>query len=206
MPDFAYENEAQGRVVGLDEAGCGPWAGPVVAGCVWINQARFPAALLISINDSKKLSAKKRDAIYAELINLPEDILCYGVGSASVEEIDALNIRQASYLAMQRAYAGVAKINPQLALIDGTSKPNLGIPIRPIVKGDQLSFSIAAASILAKVSRDQAMNALHEKHPEYGWAQNAGYGTRSHSEALEKYGVTPHHRKTYAPIAKLLAA
>ncbi|MEB3701759.1 Ribonuclease HII [Candidatus Bealeia paramacronuclearis] len=206
MPDFLYENITQGPVVGLDEAGCGPWAGPVVAGCVWINQETFPKDLLKLINDSKKLTGKKRDFIFESLIVLSEENICYGVGEASVVEIDQMNIRQASYLAMQRAYEKVAKVSPQWALIDGTSKPDLGVPIKPIVKGDQLSFSIATASILAKVTRDRIMEKLHDAYPEYGWAQNAGYGTRLHIEALEKYGVTDHHRKTYAPIAKLLAA
>lgn len=206
MPDFSYENQHSGIVVGLDEAGCGPWAGPVVAGCAWIDQARFPENLKVAINDSKKLTAKKRDRIFESLIALPEDVFRYGVGEASVEEIDTLNIRQASYLAMQRAHTPLQKISPQFALIDGTSKPNLGIPIRPIVKGDQLSLSIAAASILAKVTRDRIMETLHLEHPEYAWDKNAGYGTKAHIDALEQFGVTPHHRKSYAPIAKLIGA
>jgi ribonuclease HII len=204
MPDFSYETQYPGPVVGLDEAGCGPWAGPVVAGCAWIHQERFPEALKSAINDSKKLTAKKRDSIFESLIALPKDVFSYGIGEASVDEIDTLNIRQASYLAMQRAYAPLHHISPQFALIDGTSKPTLGIPIRAIVKGDQLSLSIAAASILAKVTRDRIMETLHLEHPEYAWHKNAGYGTQAHIEALTQHGVTPHHRKSYAPIARLL--
>lgn len=205
MPDFSHENQHPAPVVGLDEAGCGPWAGPVVAGCAWIHQDMFPQDLKTVINDSKKLSALKRSQIFESLIQLPENIFCYGVGQASVDEIDTLNIRQASYLAMQRAFASVQKVNPQFALVDGNSRPHLGIPLRSIIKGDQLSLSIAAASILAKVTRDRIMEQLHETHPEYGWHKNAGYGTKAHIEALEKHGITPHHRKSYAPIAKLLA-
>lgn len=206
MPDFFYENQHPGPVVGLDEAGCGPWAGPVVAGCAWIDQARFPENLKVAINDSKKLTAKKRNQIFESLVALPDDIFRYGIGEANVEEIDTLNIRQASYLAMQRAFSPLEKISPQFTLIDGASKPNLGIAIRPIVKGDQLSLSIAAASILAKVTRDQIMEALHLEHPEYAWDKNAGYGTKAHIDALAQFGVTPHHRRSYAPIAKLIAA
>ena len=206
MPDFSYELMCPtgGLVFGLDEAGRGPWCGPVVAACVcWPNQKIDPA-LAAAINDSKKLSAAKREKLFPQIMNSGALV---GIGQASAEEIDSINILQASFLAMKRALDEVKKKGhtPAYALIDGNRLPNWDLPMKCIVGGDAKSLSIAAASIVAKVFRDRLMKELAMQYPAYGWDKNAGYGTQAHIEALKKYGVTPHHRCTYAPIAKLLA-
>ena len=169
---------------------------------------KFPPELACQINDSKKLTAIKREKIFSHL-NILEGESCFlSVGMCSVEEIDALNIREAAIRAMERASRALKlplSITPSLGLADGTVKPKLPYPVRSLVKGDSLSLSIAAASIVAKVTRDQIMKKLSVLHPEYGWERNAGYGTAYHQSALMRYGVTPHHRKTFAPIARLLS-
>ena len=207
MPDFSFEQAHSGYVVGFDEAGCGPWAGPVVAAAAILVKEKFPPELACQINDSKKLTAIKREKIFSHL-NILEGESCFlSVGMCSVEEIDALNIREAAIRAMERASRALKlplSITPSLGLADGTVKPKLPYPVRSMVKGDSLSLSIAAASIVAKVTRDQIMKKLSVLHPEYGWERNAGYGTAYHQSALMRYGVTPHHRKTFAPIARLL--
>ena len=207
MPDFSFEQAHSGYVVGFDEAGCGPWAGPVVAAAAILVKEKFPPELACQINDSKKLTAIKREKIFSHL-NILEGESCFlSVGMCSVEEIDALNIREAAIRAMERASRALKlplSITPSLGLADGTVKPKLPYPVRSLVKGDSLSLSIAAASIVAKVTRDQIMKKLSVLHPEYGWERNAGYGTAYHQSALMRYGVTPHHRKTFAPIARLL--
>jgi ribonuclease HII len=208
MPDFSFEQAHSGYVVGFDEAGCGPWAGPVVAAAAVLVKEKFPPELACQINDSKKLTAIKREKIFSHL-NILEGESCFlSVGMCSVEEIDALNIREAAIRAMERASRALKlplSITPSLGLADGTVKPKLPYPVRSLVKGDSLSLSIAAASIVAKVTRDQIMKKLSVLHPEYGWERNAGYGTAYHQSALMRYGVTPHHRKTFAPIARLLS-
>ena len=208
MPDFSFEQAHSGYVVGFDEAGCGPWAGPVVAAAAILVKEKFPPELAYQINDSKKLTAIKREKIFSHL-NILEGESCFlSVGMCSVEEIDALNIREAAIRAMERASRALKlplSITPSLGLADGTVKPKLPYPVRSLVKGDSLSLSIAAASIVAKVTRDQIMKKLSVLHPEYGWERNAGYGTAYHQSALMRYGVTPHHRKTFAPIARLLS-
>ena len=205
MPDFSYENACgiQGLVFGLDEAGRGPWCGPVVAACVCWPDGQIPEELTHAINDSKKLSAKKREALFPKIMNSNAIV---GIGQASAEEIDKINILQASFLAMKRALDMVKGKggNPAFALIDGNKLPKWDIPMQAIIGGDAKSLSIASASIVAKVTRDHIMQDLAKEYPQYGWDKNAGYGTKAHIEALEKYGITPHHRKTYAPIAKLL--
>lgn len=207
MPDFILETEVGGRVVGVDEAGRGPWAGPVVAGAALLDPAALPDALLSGLDDSKKLKPAKREALLAELEDNAGAVL--GVGAASVEEIDALNILQATFLAMTRAVADLSERlggAPDFALIDGNKvPPGLPCDARAVVKGDGVSLSIAAASIVAKVTRDRMMAALDQVFPGYGWAGNAGYGTRAHQEALLALGVTPHHRKSFAPIRKILS-
>ncbi|GAO98456.1 ribonuclease HII [Caedimonas varicaedens] len=209
MPDFSFEQAHSGYVVGFDEAGCGPWAGPVVAAAAILVKEKFPPELACQINDSKKLTAIKREKIFSHL-NILEGESCFlSVGMCSVEEIDALNIREAAIRAMERASRALKlplSITPSLGLADGTVKPKLPYPVRSLVKGDSLSLSIAAASIVAKVTRDQIMKKLSVLHPEYGWERNAGYGTAYHQSALMRYGVTPHHRKTFAPIARLLGS
>ncbi len=198
-PDFAFETEARrqglGPIAGIDEAGRGPWAGPVVAAAVILDPRNIPAGL----DDSKRLSAEKREVCFAELANMA----LWAVGIATVEEIDRLNILQASLLAMRRAVDRLPK-RPGIALIDGNRSPLLDCRTRAIVKGDQKSLSIAAASIVAKVQRDRMMVRLAEQHPEYGWDRNKGYGTNQHQRALAAFGVTPHHRQSFKPIHKIL--
>ena len=155
------------------------------------------------MDDSKKLSAPKRETLYERLLSAPGVI--WGVGSASVEEIDAHNILQATFLAMRRAVADLGT-TPDFALIDGNRvPPDLPCEARAVVKGDSLSLSIAAASIIAKVTRDHLMVKLDAEFPGYGWANNAGYGTRQHQEAISRLGITVHHRKSFAPIRKILS-
>ena len=155
------------------------------------------------IQDSKKLAKTKRESIYQELMTLKS--FTYGIGIASVEEIDQLNILKATFLAMERSFQSLSQ-KPQTLLIDGKHIPSFpGIQTIPVIKGDDKSLSIAAASILAKVSRDRIMKKLAQTHPFYGWERNAGYGTGQHQEALKIHGITPHHRKSFAPIKRLVA-
>lgn len=205
MPDLSYENACNtaGFIFGLDEAGRGPWCGPVVAACVCWPNGQVPEELANAINDSKKLSAKKREQLFPKIMNSNAIV---GIGEASAKEIDEINILQASFLAMKRALDSVKEkgYSPAFALIDGNKLPKWDMPMRAVIGGDAKSLSIAAASIVAKVTRDRQMQELAKEYPQYGWDKNAGYGTKTHIEALEKYGITPHHRKTYAPIARLL--
>ena len=205
MPDFSYEKQqnALGLIVGLDEAGRGPWCGPVVAACVGWPNLECPIDLARQINDSKKLTPAKRELLFDKIIMATP---IWGIGQASAQEIDKINILQASFLAMRRALDEVIKkgFTPQKALIDGNCLPDWNIPKQSIVGGDAKSLSIAAASILAKVTRDRIMTQLSKKYPYYGWEKNAGYGTKIHQEGLLKYGITPEHRRSYAPIKKLL--
>ncbi len=208
MPDFCIEQAVNkvGAIFGIDEAGRGPWCGPVVAACAYWPNYQMPLYLSEQIDDSKKLSAAKREALYIEITQTP---CVYGIGLASVAEIDSLNILQATFLAMRRALDQAVQntaIQPAFALIDGNRLPqNWDIPAQAVVKGDHLSLSIATASILAKVTRDRLMKELAIHYPQYGWDKNAGYGTKEHIAAIEKYGITPHHRRSYAPIKAYLA-
>ncbi len=207
MPDFTLENAARrqgfGLICGIDEAGRGPWAGPVVAGAVILAPDKLTQSLAEGLDDSKKLKPARRRELLAEL----KTVARIGVGRAEVEEIDTLNILQATLLAMRRsvdALGGIPDFAPDFALVDGNREPDLPCPARTVVKGDGKSFSIAAASIAAKVTRDQIMAGLAETYPGYGWEKNAGYGTKQHQTALRDLGVTPQHRKSYAPIRKIL--
>jgi ribonuclease HII len=198
MPDFTRETilHSQGFpcIAGVDEVGRGPLAGPVTAAAVILDPARIPAGL----NDSKKLTAARRIALAGEIHATAQ--VC--IAHASVEEIDDLNILRASHLAMIRALAG---LNPDHALIDGNLLPRgLLCPATAIVKGDALSLSIAAASIVAKCCRDAIMVDLAQQHPGYGWETNVGYPTQTHMAALLNLGVTPHHRRSFAPVHKML--
>jgi len=203
MPDFMFEYEAIAEglspVCGVDEAGRGPWAGPVVAGAAVLDPETLPNSLRMGLDDSKKLKAEKRQALFALLA----DHAITGIGIASVEEIDRLNILQATMLAMTRAIENLA-VKPGMALVDGNRLPTLPCPGISIVKGDGRSLSIAAASIVAKVSRDAIMAALAIKHPGYGWQHNAGYGTKKHQQGLAEFGITEYHRRSFAPIRRLL--
>jgi ribonuclease HII len=201
-PSFNLERLSPSPVVGIDEAGCGPWAGPVVAGAfIFLKPDEVDESVLSLIRDSKQLTAVRREQAYIQLTSLTT--VCFGIGQASVEEIDRINIGKATRLAMQRAVSSLG-IAPQAALVDGIRIPDLPVQTTPVIKGDQISYSIAAASIIAKVTRDRIMVALDKEYPMYGWAKNAGYGTAVHQEALQIHGITPHHRRSYAPIAKLI--
>ncbi len=205
MPDFSYEKQ-QGisdLIVGLDEAGRGPWCGPVVAACVGWPDLNCPTELAALLDDSKKLTPQKRALLFDRII---ASTPVWGIGQASAKEIDEINILQASFLAMRRALDEVIQkgFTPQVVLIDGNRLPNWEIQKQAIVGGDGKSLSIAAASILAKVTRDRIMTELAQKYPYYGWEKNAGYGTKTHQEGLARYGITPEHRRSYAPIKKLL--
>lgn len=190
---YEYENEAHKNgyavVCGVDEAGRGPLAGPVYAAAVILPEGLED----IGINDSKKLSEKKREQLF-DIIT--EKAAAYGIGSATEKEIDEINILNAAFLAMKRAVENMG-VKPDLILVDGNRKPNTGYNEITLVKGDAKSISIAAASILAKVSRDRYMREIDEKYPEYKFGQHKGYGTKLHYEMIEKYGILPVHRKTF---------
>lgn len=206
MPDFKFEDNYNGKlVVGVDEAGRGPWVGPVVAGAVIFLKRDVSPYLLENLNDSKKLTAKKRKELF-EIIKTEaqKQNLCYAIGEASAREIDEINILQASFLAMKRAVENL-KIKPDIALIDGNRLPKtFACPAQCIIKGDALSFSISAASVMAKVYRDNLMKDMAQKYPGYGFEKNVGYGTKEHIEGLKKYGITPEHRQSYRPIQEML--
>lgn len=184
-----YHSEGFNIVCGVDEAGRGPLAGPVFAAAVILPDGLED----IGLNDSKKLTEKKRDALF-DIIK--EKAISYSIASASEKEIDEINILNATFLAMKRAVEGLS-IKPDIALIDGNRKPNTGVKEETIVKGDAKSISIAAASILAKVSRDRYMLELDRQYPEYQFAKHKGYPTALHYEMIKKYGVSPVHRVTF---------
>lgn len=200
MPDLRLETEAGGIVAGVDEVGRGPWAGPVVAAAVILDAAALPDRLADSIDDSKRLTPARRDTIARELPAYAR----IGIGAAATGDITRLNILGATFLAMERALRALG-VPPDLALVDGNRLPPLPCPARTVIKGDSVSLSIAAASIIAKVTRDRLMARLGARYPGFGWERNAGYGTAEHQAALKRLGVTPHHRKTYAPIVKILS-
>jgi len=183
-------------VAGIDEAGRGPWAGPVTAAAVILNR-KGPVA---GLDDSKRLKPATRDRLF-DLIVQHHRI---GIGHASVEEIDRLNILAASHLAMARALEALGLPRPAYLLIDGNRDPGLGLPTSLIIGGDGLSLSIAAASIIAKVARDRIMDQLAITYPAYGFGKHKGYGTKAHQQALTDHGVSPVHRRSFAPIHKML--
>jgi len=182
-------------IAGIDEAGRGPWAGPVVSAAVILNEKNIPDGL----NDSKKLSEKKRLSLYSSIYNFHS----VGVGVSSIEEIDSMNVLQATFLSMKRA---VEDLNPQpeYILVDGNLDPGLNFKTKCIIKGDSISISIAAASVIAKVTRDNLMLKLDKEFPNYNWKKNKGYGTAEHRNALELHGPCKYHRKSFSPINKML--
>ena len=190
---FLYEKEAKNAgyavVCGVDEAGRGPLAGPVFAAAVILPEN----TIIAGINDSKKLSEKKRELLYDEI---KAKAVAYNVALATEKEIDEINILNATFLAMRRAVEGLS-VRPDFALIDGNRTPELNVPARAIIKGDALSASIAAASILAKVERDRLMKILSEKYPEYSLEQHKGYGTKLHVELIKKHGPSAIHRRSF---------
>ena len=198
-PDSSLEDAAVGHVAGVDEAGRGPWAGPVIAAAVAFGAGGPPPYLRATITDSKLLKAERRAALQPAILACADA----AVGLASVAEIDSMNILQATLLAMRRAVVRLAHL-PDLALVDGNRAPCLPCPVRTVVGGDRLSLSIAAASIVAKVARDRLMARLALDHPGYGWERNAGYGTAEHRAGLARLGPCVHHRRSFRPIRELL--
>jgi ribonuclease HII len=199
MPDYSLEREAGGRVAGVDEVGRGPLAGPVLAAAV-VFTSPPAAALALLLDDSKKLTAARRNLAFAALLEAARrGQLDYAVAAASVAEIARLNILRASHLAMARALHRL-RAPCDLALIDGHMAPALTCPVRCVVGGDALSLSIAAASILAKVTRDRAMARLGLRFPEWGFGRHQGYATAEHRACLARLGPTPHHRRGFAPV------
>lgn len=194
-PNYNLELDIGGVICGVDEVGRGPLAGPVIAAAVILDPANIP----LHLNDSKKLSAKKREELNEVILATAE---C-AYGEASLEEIDELNILHASMLAMSRAVTNLPR-KVDHVLVDGNRIPALDAPATAVIKGDQKSVSIAAASIIAKVKRDFLMKNLAKMHPEYGWERNSGYGTREHMEALNLVGPSRFHRKSFAPIRDLM--
>lgn len=198
MPDLNLEKSFETSLIcGVDEAGRGPLCGPVVAAAVILDIENIPEG----INDSKKLSDKKREVIFSQIMQTSQ----VGIGHAEAAEIDEINILQATKKAMSKAVEQL-KTSVEVVLVDGNQKFELPFEAKviPVVKGDLKSLSIAAASIIAKVTRDRIMKNLHEIHPEYNWAKNSGYGTKEHLQAIEKYGITEHHRKSFAPIKNMV--
>ena len=197
MPSFALERKTDGPVAGIDEVGRGPLAGPVYAAAVILNPRKLPKG----IDDSKAMSEAKREAAFDEIMR---KALGVGIGMASVEEIDGINILQATMLAMSRAVEALT-VRPVFALVDGNRVPTgLPCPAQAVIKGDAKVLSIAAASIIAKVTRDRLMNELDAFFPGYHWSKNKGYGTADHMEALTRLGATPHHRTSFAPVALVM--
>jgi len=198
-PSLKFERAAEGVVCGVDEAGCAPLAGPVVAAAVVL--PRGPRSRhLRGLNDSKLLPAAERERLFTAIHRIGR----VAVGMATVAEIDRLNIFHADMLAMKRAVEGLGEL-PDLALVDGRGTPSIQCPVRTIVKGDRRSLSIAAASVVAKVVRDRLMQSLAEQYPDYGWHTNVGYGTDAHYLGLLRKGPTEHHRRSFAPLNTLFA-
>jgi len=218
-----FDSQFNKPVCGIDEVGRGPLCGPVVSACAYIKPESYNAPEWQSITDSKKITAKKRESLF--------DFICentiYGISEVSPQEIDTLNIHHATLLAMKNAYevmlkkmsfrapqaeeshadkeiSRFARNDGVLALVDGKFPPNLSCDIQTVIKGDSLSLSIGAASIIAKVYRDRLMKKYHDEFPHYGWDTNSGYGTKAHMEGLQQYGLTPHHRLSFAPCAALI--
>src|ERR1700676_4072753 len=200
MPDFAIERGCAGLVCGVDEAGRGPLAGPVVAAAVILDRRRFRGLLRRELDDSKVLTRETREVCCRALFACAQ----IGVGAASVGEIDRINILRASLRAMARAVAALG-LTPDIALVDGNVAPPLSCAVKTIVKGDALSFSIAAASVVAKVTRDRIMRELALRYPGYGWERNVGYATAEHGRAIRQLGVTPHHRRSFEPVRLALS-
>ena len=204
MPHFIYESRLLKahtgpeplRICGVDEAGRGPLAGPVMAAAVILDRTRIPKGL----NDSKQLDEDEREALFPRIMEMA---VAVGVGEASVGEIDLVNIRQATHLAMARAVRALT-VAATFALVDGNDAPALPCKCDTLVDGDARSVSIAAASIIAKVTRDRMMARLHDEHPGYNWKSNKGYGTPEHYSGLKLHGVTIHHRRSFGPIRNLL--
>ena len=203
MPSFDLEKLAWkggfSCVAGVDEVGRGPWAGPVLACALIFNNGDDQHPLFSELDDSKKLSKTKREKLAQQLPSFAK----IGIGYASVKEIDALNILKATLVAMGRAIDNLPE-TPDYLLVDGNHLPKTNFEEKCVVRGDSISYSIAAASVIAKVKRDKLMSELSLECPGYGWETNAGYVTKTHQEALLIHGVTKHHRKSFSPIRNML--
>lgn len=200
-PSFDIENTYINKVVaGIDEAGRGPLCGPVFASCVVVNKKYYPK----KVNDSKKLTEKVREEIFNEILDLEKQgKIFFGIGTAGVEEIETINIRNATKLAMKRAYENLLSkylISIDYVIVDGNFIPEIDKPAEYVIKGDQKSISIATASIIAKVSRDNLLKIMDKEYPQYNWKNNKGYGTKEHLEAIKKYGLCKYHRKGFIHI------
>jgi ribonuclease HII len=199
VPHYIFESRLlktmSGPIAGIDEAGRGPLAGPVVAAAVILDRKHIPRGL----NDSKQMTAEAREEAFGRIMQRA----VVGVGEASVDEIDLVNIRQATHLAMARAVRALS-VAAQFALVDGNDPPPLPCQCDTLVDGDARSVSIAAASIIAKVTRDRIMQTLHQEFPDYGWFTNKGYSTEEHLQALNRVGPCPHHRRSFAPVYEIL--
>lgn len=195
MPDFSLENNINGVVAGVDEVGRGALAGPVIsAAVVFLEKIN----IINGIDDSKKLTPQKRENLYEEIIS--DTNIKYGIGIANVDEINKFNILSATKLSMKRALINLG-IELRCVLIDGNQMLDVPWQAKCVVNGDSLSISIATASIVAKVTRDRLMMQLHNEAPKYNWYKNKGYGTKEHIQALNEYGVSSHHRKSFAPVS-----
>jgi ribonuclease HII len=200
MPDFAIERGCEGVVCGVDEAGRGPLAGPVVAAAVVIDRRRLRGELRYTLDDSKVLGRDVRESCCRALFDaMRRGAVRIGVGAASAGEIDRINVLRASLVAMRRAVMALGVV-PDIALVDGNVPPPLPCAVKTVVKGDALSLSIAAASVVAKVTRDRIMRALAPRYPGYGWESNVGYSTAAHFAGIRQFGVTPHHRRSFEPV------
>lgn len=199
MPDFELEDMHEGPVFGLDEVGRGPLAGPVVAACVYIPKEANALPFISELKDSKKIAKPKLEKLYALITEHCE----WQVTEISPQEVDEINVLQASLKAMKFSLEAMAT-RPAFALVDGNKLPQLSCAAETVIKGDNKSYSIAAASIVAKVTRDRIMKALHNEFPHYGWDSNVGYGAKVHMVGINQHGITEHHRKSYAPIKNYL--
>lgn len=198
-PSFFYENQYRGHIAGVDEVGIGSWVGPVYAAAAYV-PFEAPADILALIDDSKRLTLEKREKAYQAIVEAGFQVT---IGIATLEEIEVYNIRGAAHLAMERAIHQLQPL-PDVVLVDGSMRPKTNAEVMSIIQGDSKSYSIGVASIVAKVKRDLLLKELHTSFPEYGWDTNAGYGTPAHKQAITLYGITPHHRKGYAPIRQAL--
>lgn len=204
-PSLDFDLQFNAPVCGIDEVGRGPLCGPVVSACVLIPEENLDNTIWSEITDSKKISAVKREKLFEPI----KELCFYGIAEASAQEVDQLNIHHATLLAMKRAYQNMLDNNapiPQTALIDGKFAPDIACKAQTVIKGDSLSLSIGAASIIAKVTRDRFMKKLHGEFPHYGWDTNSGYGTKVHMRGLETHGLTPFHRLSFAPCALIKKA
>jgi ribonuclease HII len=202
-PDFTIEKSMGGTVCGLDEVGRAPLAGAVVAACVFIPEQHLKKKIWKQVNDSKMVEKSRREELTHEI----REYSCWAIGEACPREIETINIVQASFLAMRRAYEQMCQtfdLQPSVALIDGHITPKFPCAVQAVIKGDCKSVSIAAASIIAKVHRDAMLAELAGAHPHYGWERNVGYPTPEHLRAIDKHGITDHHRRTFAPVRSFI--